>query len=316
LDTHWLLPRKGNGRRYGPVACGNYQIRENGADYASPQAILDGVADWIVVVGADYRIRSLNRRARNATGAALSSTCYEALYQQQRPCGDAGHPCPLDLGREAGEPMVFERLRPPPNGCGQPQILEISATPLLDENGGFAGIIKSVRDITARTKKSEERHRIAHLEAVGALAGGLAHDFNNLLTVITGHLSLAKITLDPLHLARQDMVAAENASLEARNLVRQLLHFSHFHQPQKKTMSLKTLLRETAQSALSNTGNQCTFSIAGDLWPAAIDPDQMAQVIRHLIANARDAVAGGGAIERSEERRVGKECRSRWSPYH
>src|SRR3712207_9354415 len=26
-------------------------------------------------------------------------------------------------------------------------------------------------------------------------------------------------------------------------------------------------------------------------------------------------VAGGGRLERSEERRVGKECRSRWSPY-
>ena len=25
---------------------------------------------------------------------------------------------------------------------------------------------------------------------------------------------------------------------------------------------------------------------------------------------------GGGAKDRSEERRVGKECRSRWSPYH
>jgi len=24
----------------------------------------------------------------------------------------------------------------------------------------------------------------------------------------------------------------------------------------------------------------------------------------------------GGLVERSEERRVGKECRSRWSPYH
>ena len=23
-----------------------------------------------------------------------------------------------------------------------------------------------------------------------------------------------------------------------------------------------------------------------------------------------------GALDRSEERRVGKECRSRWSPYH
>src|SRR5579859_8206171 len=26
--------------------------------------------------------------------------------------------------------------------------------------------------------------------------------------------------------------------------------------------------------------------------------------------------AGGGGLARSEERRVGKECRSRWSPYH
>ena len=27
-------------------------------------------------------------------------------------------------------------------------------------------------------------------------------------------------------------------------------------------------------------------------------------------------LALGAAAERSEERRVGKECRSRWSPYH
>ena len=30
---------------------------------------------------------------------------------------------------------------------------------------------------------------------------------------------------------------------------------------------------------------------------------------------AREALSGGDKI-RSEERRVGKECRSRWSPYH
>src|SRR2546425_13188518 len=28
------------------------------------------------------------------------------------------------------------------------------------------------------------------------------------------------------------------------------------------------------------------------------------------------AISAGRAAERSEERRVGKECRSRWSPYH
>ena len=29
-----------------------------------------------------------------------------------------------------------------------------------------------------------------------------------------------------------------------------------------------------------------------------------------------DITYGSGALCRSEERRVGKECRSRWSPYH
>src|SRR2546426_12632657 len=33
---------------------------------------------------------------------------------------------------------------------------------------------------------------------------------------------------------------------------------------------------------------------------------------RHLL----DAIVGAIAVLRSEERRVGKECRSRWSPYH
>ena len=32
-----------------------------------------------------------------------------------------------------------------------------------------------------------------------------------------------------------------------------------------------------------------------------------------LITNVQNAIAKAG---RSEERRVGKECRSRWSPYH
>src|SRR2546430_9050208 len=43
-------------------------------------------------------------------------------------------------------------------------------------------------------------------------------------------------------------------------------------------------------------------------------------VVRDVLAavpsTQREAALALGATKRSEERRVGKECRSRWSPYH
>ena len=36
----------------------------------------------------------------------------------------------------------------------------------------------------------------------------------------------------------------------------------------------------------------------------------------HLIRQGSGKLVAGDYIGRSEERRVGKECRSRWSPYH
>ena len=40
-------------------------------------------------------------------------------------------------------------------------------------------------------------------------------------------------------------------------------------------------------------------------------------VVVVVVEYARGGWGGkGGDVNRSEERRVGKECRSRWSPYH
>ena len=44
--------------------------------------------------------------------------------------------------------------------------------------------------------------------------------------------------------------------------------------------------------------------------------DQLRGRVRLIFQPAEEKVPGGALDERSEERRVGKECRSRWSPYH
>ena len=42
-----------------------------------------------------------------------------------------------------------------------------------------------------------------------------------------------------------------------------------------------------------------------------------AYVLAHrLVSSVREKRTRASGVDRSEERRVGKECRSRWSPYH
>src|SRR5256885_7485850 len=67
--------------------------------------------------------------------------------------------------------------------------------------------------------------------------------------------------------------------------------------------SSKTDLKRESD-ALQDLGKDL-LTLRSDLFKRLQLPDQLA-----------DALAEAKRITRSEERRVGKECRSRWSPYH
>ena len=54
----------------------------------------------------------------------------------------------------------------------------------------------------------------------------------------------------------------------------------------------------------------------GTTAPASVQYTSAARTIFCNITNTVDATTAGSFTFRSEERRVGKECRSRWSPYH
>jgi signal transduction histidine kinase len=136
------------------------------------------------------------------------------------------------------------------------------------------------------------------MEAMGQLTGGVAHDFNNLLTVILGnaeHLADRLAANKELHqIADSIATAAERGS----DLTRSLLAFARRQPltPQdidigQKILGMEQLLRRTLGEHI-----ECEFHLDQGLWPASVDPGQLAAALLNLVLNARDAMPQGGKL--------------------
>ena len=100
-----------------------------------------------------------------------------------------------------------------------------------EKSKGLRGIIV---DMTERKFMEEELLKGQKLESIGILAGGIAHDFNNMLTAILGNISLAH------HLTKSEpklsklLDDSEKASLQARNLTKQLISLAKGGAPSRR----------------------------------------------------------------------------------
>ena len=148
----------------------------------------------------------------------------------------------------------------------------------------------------ARRDLEERLARSRRLEAVGRLAAGVAHDFNNLLTVIFAHAGELVRHRDPEvgAAAKDAMDAAERAA----NLTRQLLAFGRRQVLEPKVVDIHELLRgaETLFGRFLGDDVRLTLDLDPEPTFARVDRTQLEQVVLNLIANARDAMPGGGAV--------------------
>jgi len=121
------------------------------------QSIIDNVSDPVLVVGTDFRVKLLNRAAREfpgrkgrATEVAETSHCYRVLFGQELPCAAMGKECPLVEVVDKGVPVVVERSV----DAGEEGVrsYEVLASPLTDESDQLMGIIVILHDVTERLK--------------------------------------------------------------------------------------------------------------------------------------------------------------------
>jgi signal transduction histidine kinase len=136
------------------------------------------------------------------------------------------------------------------------------------------------------------------MEAVGQLTGGIAHDLNNILTVITGTIEiLAEGVAD-----RPELVAItkmiDEAGARGADLTQRLLAFARKQPLRPREVDVNALVTESVGLLSSTLGEQVEvqLGLAADASRALIDPSQLANAIRNLALNARDAMADGGKL--------------------
>jgi PAS domain S-box-containing protein len=183
-------------------------------------------------------------------------------------------------------------------GNNGPIIAEWHNTPMLDDKGGFAGLLSVVQDVSARKSLEQQLRQAQKMEAIGQLAGGVAHDFNNLLTVIFGYTSL--LLADPLLDASsaKALHAISEAGERAASLTRQLLAFSRQSILEPKVLDANAVLRDTGKMLRRLIGEDIEFTMvfAPDVAHIRVDPGQLDQILMNLTVNARDAMPTGGKL--------------------
>lgn len=181
---------------------------------------------------------------------------------------------------------------------GTERKIEDSISVVRDRQGNTTGVVLVFRDITAKTALEAELRRAQKMEAVGTLAAGLAHEFNNILGIVLGNAELAKDDIPEWNPARTNLVQIKQATLRAKEVVRQLLTFSHRIAGSLRPLDLLPVVKEaiTALQASLPASIELRQNLAEDCRAVLADPAQIHQMLINLAANAAHAMESTGGI--------------------
>ena len=176
---------------------------------------------------------------------------------------------------------------------------EARAVRVKGGRGRFSGVISLYHDISARKRAEQERRQLelqllqAHkMETMGTLAGGIAHDFNNILAAILGYTELAMLE-GPVDERSQRMhEGILQAARRARDLVKRILTFSRFHEPELTPTRMGDVITEAAKFIRASLPATIELKLElGEACPQTLaDPNQLHQVILNLATNAAHAM--------------------------
>jgi PAS domain S-box-containing protein len=251
------------------------------------EAVLDSMRDGVVVLDRQGHIVDLNPAAQQMIGQSAD----RAVGQ------NVGKVWPAWERLFTGAmPEAAARTIEVTDGNGFIKQYELHLSPIHNRHGLRSGSLLVVLDTTERKRTEEERLKISKLESLSVMAAGIAHDFNNTLVGIIGHLSMAKLDLQPGTPLYERLCLAEEAASHASRLTREMMGFARDELSVREFLSVAEVVYSAALLVPRETDIQRAWEMPEDLWWAEIDARQITQVVQNLLLNAQQAMPRGGIM--------------------
>jgi PAS domain S-box-containing protein len=184
--------------------------------------------------------------------------------------------------RPAGEiRSILAQAHVARDGGGKPLYISIAMMDITDKEQA------SLRQIELETQL---RHS-EKLTALGTLAGGIAHDLNNTLVPIQALSKLVMQELPADARTQRDIETIHQASIQARDLVRQILAFSRKQEIINEPTDIAARVCESLQMLRASVPS--TIEIIDRVAPVQsiiADGTQLQQVVVNLVTNGAAAI--------------------------
>lgn len=176
--------------------------------------------------------------------------------------------------------------------------VEVSCAPILIDDVADGAVI-TFRDVTRRNLLERELELAQRFAAIGQLAATVSHEFNNVLMGINPFAEVIARRAAGDDRLRTAAERIQEALRRGKQITREILKFAQAAEPRM----IPTRLRELVElaipelQAISGAGITIHVPPIDEDLAAAVDSIQVHQALSNLVANARDAMNGRGAIE-------------------
>ncbi len=178
---------------------------------------------------------------------------------------------------------------------GGRRILGLSVTPLEGEQGALLIVFQ---DLTELRRMEEDLKRADRLASLGALSAQLAHELRNPLAAMRGSAQLlAQDARDGMGQKLTNILLRESDRLA--RLVEDFLRFARPPEPMRRPVALDALLAETVDMLRADPlARDVRVEVAApEKLTAAVDPDQLRQVLINLVRNGFQAAGPRGEVK-------------------